>query len=30
VILDTKTYIGEKTASLTHGVGKNGYPSVED
>jgi hypothetical protein len=25
-----KIYIGEKTASSTNGVGKTGYPLVED
>jgi hypothetical protein len=25
-----KTYIGEKTASLTKGAGKTGYPHVGD
>jgi hypothetical protein len=27
---EPKTYIGEKTAFSTNGVGKTGYPHVED
>jgi hypothetical protein len=26
----TKSYVGEKTTSLTNGAGKTGHPHVED
>jgi hypothetical protein len=30
LIKEPKTYIGEKTASLTNGARKTGYPHVEN